>query len=130
MTCSLIRFPCLSQYDSLDALEKDFLLLVDNTQKYNEDCSLISEDSIVLKEVFLSARKRLEEYEEDEGNVDDVSIDQDDTMDGESSRPGSSSNSGSRKKKRGEGKGRKRKSMKYVSDDDDDVDDDGDEFIG
>ncbi len=50
----------LAQYDDLDALQKDFLLLCKNTQTYNEDGSLIYEDSIVLESVFVSARARLE----------------------------------------------------------------------
>ena len=36
------------------------MLLCDNTQKYNEDGSLIFEDSIVLQSVFTNARERLE----------------------------------------------------------------------
>jgi hypothetical protein len=47
------------QYDDLDALEKDFMLLCSNTQKYNEDGSLIHEDSIVLQSVFTNAREKL-----------------------------------------------------------------------
>ena len=47
------------QYDDLNALEKDFCLLCSNTQKYNEDGSLIYEDSIVLQSVFTNARERL-----------------------------------------------------------------------
>lgn len=39
----------LSQYDDFEALEKDFMLLCANTQRYNEDGSLIYEDSIVLQ---------------------------------------------------------------------------------
>merc|ERR1712150_456207 len=39
------------KYGDLDALEKDFMLLCSNTQKYNEDGSLIHEDSIVLQSV-------------------------------------------------------------------------------
>ena len=51
------------QYDHLDAMEKDFSLLCSNTQKYNEDGSLIYEDSIVLQSVFTNARERLIENE-------------------------------------------------------------------
>merc|ERR1712077_76446 len=47
------------KYDDLDALEKDFMLLCSNTQKYNEDGSLIHEDSIVLQSVFTNAREKL-----------------------------------------------------------------------
>lgn len=43
----------------MDSLEKDFMLLCSNTQKYNEDGSLIYEDSIVLQSVFTNAREKL-----------------------------------------------------------------------
>jgi SWI/SNF-related matrix-associated actin-dependent regulator of chromatin subfamily A protein 2/4 len=36
------------------------MLLCTNTQQYNEDGSLIFEDSIVLQSVFTNARERLE----------------------------------------------------------------------
>merc|ERR1739846_72341 len=61
------------KFEDMDALEKDFMLLCKNTQLYNEDGSLIHEDSIVLQSVFTNARQRLElepdevdEEEEDE----------------------------------------------------------------
>ena len=64
------------QYDHLDAMEKDFSLLCSNTQKYNEDGSLIYEDSIVLQSVFTNARERLIENEaagdDDDGEREDV----------------------------------------------------------
>jgi SWI/SNF-related matrix-associated actin-dependent regulator of chromatin subfamily A protein 2/4 len=45
--------------------------LCTNTQQYNEDGSLIFEDSIVLQSVFTNARERLEQVvdseEEEEG---------------------------------------------------------------
>ena len=40
---------------------KDFMQLCVNTQQYNEDGSLIFEDSIVLQSVFTNARERLEQ---------------------------------------------------------------------
>jgi hypothetical protein len=40
---------------------QDFMLLCKNTQQYNEDGSLIFEDSIVLQSVFTNARERLEQ---------------------------------------------------------------------
>merc|ERR1712227_967701 len=40
------------KYEDMDALEKDFMLMCKNTQQYNEDGSLIFEDSIVLQSVF------------------------------------------------------------------------------
>ena len=47
------------KYKDMDVMEKDFMLLCQNTQKYNEDRSLIHEDSIVLQSVFNSAREKL-----------------------------------------------------------------------
>jgi SWI/SNF-related matrix-associated actin-dependent regulator of chromatin subfamily A protein 2/4 len=47
------------KYDDMDAMERDFMLLCQNTQKYNEDGSLIHEDSIVLQSVFTNAREKL-----------------------------------------------------------------------
>jgi len=48
------------------------MILCKNTQHYNEDGSLIFEDSIVLQSVFTNARERLEqepdEPEDDESN--------------------------------------------------------------
>merc|ERR1712066_80232 len=57
-------------YDDMDALEKDFFVLCKNTQHYNEDGSLIFEDSIVLQSVFTNARERIEQ-EPDEPEVED-----------------------------------------------------------
>ena len=39
---------------------QDFMQLCVNTQQYNEDGSLIFEDSIILQSVFNNARERLE----------------------------------------------------------------------
>merc|ERR1712004_650688 len=47
------------KFDDMDALERDFMLLCANTQKYNEDGSLIHENSIVLQSVFTNAREKL-----------------------------------------------------------------------
>merc|ERR1712106_1040376 len=49
------------KYEDMDALERDFMILCKNTQHYNEDGSLIFEDSIVLQSVFTNARERLEQ---------------------------------------------------------------------
>ena len=51
------------KYDDMNAMQKDFMLLCENTQKYNEDGSLIFEDSIVLQSVFTNARERLEQVD-------------------------------------------------------------------
>lgn len=55
------------KYADFDELEKDFMQLCKNAQIYNEEASLIHEDSIVLQSVFTNARQRLEE----EGNISD-----------------------------------------------------------
>lgn len=41
-------------------LEVDFMQLCKNAQLYNEEASLIHEDSIVLQSVFTNSRQRLE----------------------------------------------------------------------
>merc|ERR1711976_1064828 len=68
-------------YEDMDALEKDFALMCKNTQQYNEDGSLIFEDSIVLQSVFTNARERIEqdpdEPDDDESNL--VADDDDDS---------------------------------------------------
>merc|ERR1712156_580603 len=67
------------KYDDMSALQKDFMLLCTNTQQYNEDGSLIFEDSIVLQSVFTNARERLEqepdEPDDDESNPVDMEDD-------------------------------------------------------
>ena len=40
------------KYKDIDDMAKDFMLLCQNTQKYNQDGSLIHEDSIILESVF------------------------------------------------------------------------------
>jgi SWI/SNF-related matrix-associated actin-dependent regulator of chromatin subfamily A protein 2/4 len=47
----------------MDELEQDFMQLCKNAQLYNEEASLIHEDSIVLQSVFTSTRERLEKME-------------------------------------------------------------------
>ncbi|XP_023289074.1 ATP-dependent helicase brm isoform X2 [Orussus abietinus] len=106
------------KYNDFDELEKDFMQLCKNAQIYNEEASLIHEDSIVLQSVFVNARQRLEA----EGNNSE-----DDKAEAED---GSDADSSVRMKiklkgKKGEGRGgrRKRVTKKYISDDDDDADD-------
>lgn len=48
------------QYADLNELEADFVQLCKNAQIYNEEASLIHEDSIVLQSVFTNSRQRLE----------------------------------------------------------------------
>jgi len=119
------------KYDDLDALEKDFMLLCSNTQKYNEDGSLIHEDSIVLQSVFTNARELCSggdgDGNEEDDDLDDT-IDQDDMngMAGMTSTPATTKKGRKPRKDKGEPKPgkRKRTTRKYISDDDDDDDDD------
>lgn len=48
------------KYVDFAELERDFMQLCQNAQTYNEEASLIYEDSIVLQSVFTNARLRLE----------------------------------------------------------------------
>merc|ERR1711997_630607 len=95
------------KYEDMDALEKDFMLMCKNTQQYNEDGSLIFEDSIVLQSVFTNARERIEQ-EPDEPDDDDDSSRMD--MD-EDSR----ASSGSTAKKKKEGRSSKRRRNKLYT---------------
>merc|ERR1712106_927604 len=103
------------KYEDMDALERDFMVLCKNTQHYNEDGSLIFEDSIVLQSVFTNARERLEqepdEPEEEESNPMD--------MDDDDSRM----SSGSAKKKKDGSKSAKKKKKQPVYDSEDEDDD-------
>ncbi|EEB19078.1 conserved hypothetical protein [Pediculus humanus corporis] len=63
------------KYSDFDDLEKDFTQMCKNAQIYNEEASLIHEDSIVLQSVFTNARQRLEQdAETDEDKGDDERI--------------------------------------------------------
>merc|ERR1711981_1249072 len=104
------------KYEDMDALERDFMILCKNTQHYNEDGSLIFEDSIVLQSVFTNARERLEqepdEPEEDESNPAGDMDDDDSRM-----------STGSAKKKRESSKSSKKKKKQPVYDSEDEDDD-------
>merc|ERR1712152_89099 len=100
-------------YEDMDALEKDFALMCKNTQQYNEDGSLIFEDSIVLQSVFTNARERIEQEPDEADEEDDNSrMDVD-----EDSR---ASSTGSAKKKKDGRSSKKKKKPVYESDEDDD----------
>lgn len=47
----------------MEDVQRDFMQLCINAQTYNEEASLIHEDSIVLQSVFSNARQRLEQEE-------------------------------------------------------------------
>lgn len=103
----------LFQYTDFADLEKDFMLLCQNAQIYNEETSLIHEDSIVLQSVFTNAKQRLETDGDSGDDDDDNKSDTDSTVKMKIKLKGRKSTPGRRK----------RSAKKYVSDDDDDDDD-------
>lgn len=48
------------QYQDILDLERDFFTLCANAQTYNEEASLIYEDSVRLRNVFIEIRRRYE----------------------------------------------------------------------
>jgi len=104
------------KYEDMDALERDFMILCKNTQHYNEDGSLIFEDSIVLQSVFTNARERIEQ-EPDDPDDDESNMAAD--MDDDDSRM----STGSAKKKRESSKSSKKKKKQQVYDSEDEDDD-------
>jgi len=110
------------KYEDMDALEKDFMLLCKNTQLYNEDGSLIHEDSIVLQSVFTNARQRLElepDEVDDEPPPEEASFAMEDD-DNSRMSAGSTSNSARKKKKVEKSAKKKKKAKKYVDSEDED----------
>merc|ERR1712128_396839 len=107
------------KYEDMDTLERDFMVLCKNTQQYNEDGSLIFEDSIVLQSVFTNARERLEQEPDDPEDEEYNPMD----MDDDDSRM----SSGSAKKKKDGSKSAKKKKKQPVYDSEDDDDDDDEE---
>lgn len=87
-----------------DDLERDFMQLCQNAQIYNEEASLIYEDSIVLQSVFSNAKQKIEQDNESDG--DDGNRSDEETP--RSKKPA----------KRRPGRP-KRSAKKYISDDDD-----------
>merc|ERR1711963_1154766 len=87
-------------YEDMNALEKDFMLMCKNTQQYNEDGSLIFEERI--------------EQEPDEADEEDdnsrMDVDEDSRA----------SSTGSAKKKKDGRSSKKKKKPVYESDEDDD----------
>merc|ERR1712060_138071 len=84
------------KYEDMDALERDFMILCKNTQHYNEDGSLIFEDSIVLQSVFTNARERLEQEPDEPDEEEEEIMEQDE----ENSRMSMGSTSSSKKSKK------------------------------
>merc|ERR1719205_590517 len=100
------------KYEDMDALEKDFMLMCKNTQQYNEDGSLIFEDSIVLQSVFTNARERIEQ-EPDEPDDEDENSRMDVDEDSRASSTGSA-------KKKDKGRSSKKKKKVVLSSEDED----------
>uniref|UniRef100_A0A336MSI2 CSON006075 protein n=1 Tax=Culicoides sonorensis TaxID=179676 RepID=A0A336MSI2_CULSO len=105
-----------AKYVDFDDLQKDFFQLCQNAQIYNEEASLIYEDSVVLQTVFTNARTKVEsgqqvsESEEEDESDDESSVKMKIKMN--KSQPSTSKKSAPR---------RKRTQKKYaISDDDDD----------
>ncbi|XP_076275464.1 ATP-dependent helicase brm-like isoform X1 [Rhynchophorus ferrugineus] len=97
------------KYSDFNDLEADFMLLCQNAQEFNEEASIIYEDSIVLQSVFSNARQKIEA---DESDDDDGKNDSD-----EEPRKKKKEKEPKEKRKRGRPK---RVVKKYVSDEDDD----------
>ncbi|XP_062711277.1 ATP-dependent helicase brm [Aedes albopictus] len=116
-----------AKYADFADLEKDFFQLCQNAQIYNEEASLIYEDSLELQQIFSTSKQRVLEAADEEDSDDD----DDDNSDEESgsvkmklkiSKAGTSSSSSmSASKPKGTPGRRKRSQKKYtISDDDDD----------
>lgn len=106
------------KYADFDDLEKDFIQMCKNAQIYNEEASLIHEDSIVLQSVFTNARQRIEQEDTDD---DKETIDEDFPSESESSVKMKIKLKG--KRSEGRGSSRRRKNQpKYTNSDDDDDD--------
>merc|ERR1711899_144046 len=117
------------KYDDLDALEKDFMLLCSNTQKYNEDGSLIHEDSIVLQSVFTNAREKLsnewvdddkDDEQDEESNQAPPSVKMEEVEDSEDLSLAAATPAKSEKKKKkkepASSRGKRKRKKKYSSD--------------
>ncbi|XP_047033977.1 ATP-dependent helicase brm isoform X1 [Helicoverpa zea] len=103
------------KYNDISDLERDFFTLCANAQTYNEEQSLIYEDSVRLRNVFIEVRRRYESGQNSDDS-DDNDKDDDDS-DGESNR--SVKMKIKLKNKSKSTPSRKRKQRKYISDDED-----------
>ncbi|XP_014210682.1 ATP-dependent helicase brm [Copidosoma floridanum] len=107
------------KYTDLDDLEKDFMQLCKNAQIYNEEASLIYENSRTLQTVFRNARLRIEaesQASEDEREIREVEEgpDTDPSMRMKIKLKG--------RKGEGSGRGRrKRISKKFISDEEEEI---------
>ncbi|XP_019754078.1 ATP-dependent helicase brm [Dendroctonus ponderosae] len=99
------------KYSDFSDLERDFMLLCQNAQIFNEEASIIHEDSIVLQSVFSNARSKIEGDNSDDEDKNDSDEDPEPTPKKKKEKEPKE------KRKRGRPK---RVVKKYVSDDDDD----------
>ncbi|XP_042219176.1 transcription activator BRG1-like isoform X1 [Homarus americanus] len=104
------------RYEDANDLQSDFVLLCRNAQEYNEEASVIFEDSIIMQSVFFNARERME------AEVD--TFPEEEEEDDEEEEEDSRGKEG-KKNKKDKSRGR-RKRVKYA-DDSEDVDDDDDD---
>ncbi|XP_072935099.1 ATP-dependent helicase brm isoform X2 [Epargyreus clarus] len=103
------------KYNDISDLERDFFTLCANAQTYNEEASLIYEDSVRLRNVFIEFRRR---YDSGQNSDDSDENDKDeDDSDGESNR--SVKMKIKLKSKSKSTPTRKRKQRKYITDDED-----------
>lgn len=63
-----------AKYVDFDDLQKDFFQLCQNAQIYNEEASLIYEDSVVLQTVFTNARTKVESGQQEESDSEGIQI--------------------------------------------------------
>merc|ERR1711953_50361 len=118
------------KYEDMDVMEKDFMLLCQNTQKYNEDGSLIHEDSIVLQSVFTNAREKLsnewDDEQDEESNQAPPSVKMEEVEDSEDLSLAVATPAKSEKKKKkkepASSRGKRKRKKKYSSNEDDDDD--------
>merc|ERR1712066_751519 len=123
------------KYDDMDMMSRDFDLLCLNTQKYNEDGSLIHEDSIVLQSVFTNAREKLQaewkdddkdDEQDEESNQAPPSVKMEEVEDSEDLSLAAATPAKSEKKKKkkepASSRGKRKRKKKYSSDEGDDDD--------
>lgn len=66
----LVKRMFLFQYNDITDLERDFFTLCANAQTYNEEASLIYEDSVRLRNVFIEIRRRYESGQHSDDSED------------------------------------------------------------
>ncbi|KAK8725983.1 hypothetical protein OTU49_010589, partial [Cherax quadricarinatus] len=115
--CKILSKIDEGRYEDVNDLQSAFMLLCRNAQEYNEESSIIYEDSVVMQSVFVNARERVEAEVEtlhdEEAEEDNEEKQEEDDSTG-------------KKNKTDRGRSR-RKRVKYADDSDDDDDDDKDD---